>query len=170
MSGPAETTQKPSDPRLAGDWPFKRDSLRLEAANGNAAALSYLSSIMACVELWDDLIDRDKPVSDSDINGLMVAMMVSLPSNEFFTLNKSYLLPLTVTCINAWMDSNELQKSDDKRLRQSAWWLKQMGVELYAAVSYLTGGFSHMRTVSLKARSILMHEDFENFEMEHGYA
>ena len=80
------------------------------------------------------------------------------------------MLRVTIAGINAWMDSNELQKSPVKRERQSAWWLKQMGVELYAAVAYLTGGWTHMRSVSLKARSVLAHESFEAFEKEHGNA
>lgn len=170
MSGSAETHQNSLDPRLVIGWTEQRDALRVEAANGNRAALDYLSSVMACVELWDDLIDRDKSPSDEDINGVMLTLMVCLPANEFFSLNKSYLLPLTITCINAWMDSNELKQSHDERDRQAAWWLKQMGVELYGAVAYLTGGWAHMRSVSIKARHVLMHESFEAFEKETGNA
>jgi hypothetical protein len=64
------------------------------------------------------------------------------------------------------MDANELMKSENRRDKQAAWWLKQMGVELYGTVAFLTGGYNHMREISLQARSVLAHEDFEDFEKE----
>lgn len=155
------------DPRKeTPNWIEFRNSLRLEAASGNPQALSYLASIMEAAEVWDDLIDHDNPLSAETINSTMFSLMIGLPGNDFFLANRSYLLPVMLTAINAWMDATELERSPDRRLRQSAWWLKQMGVELYGAVAYLTGGFQHMRNVSRKARVILMHEDFEDFEKE----
>lgn len=159
-----------SDPRLHPEWRGKRDDLRSRACNGDAHALRYLATMMDAVEIWDDLIDKDKPVADADINGLFVSLMIGLPQNSFFDQNKSFLLPITLMCVNAWFDANALQKSADARLRQRAWWLKQMGVELYGAVAYLCGGFDHMRRISQEARVLLMHEDFSTFEQEHQHA
>jgi hypothetical protein len=96
--------------------------------------------------------------------------MFFMPQNPFFERNKGYLLPIMMTCINAWLDSNDLQKSPVKRDLQAAWWLKQMGVELYGSVAFLMGGFSHMRKISLEARTVLAHEDFADFLQENSHA
>jgi hypothetical protein len=125
---------------------------------------------MNAVELWDDLIDKDKPVTDSSLNGVFVDLLFWLPQNPFFNAHKAHLLPVIMTCINAWMDSNTLQHADNARARQAAWWLKQMGVELYGTVALLMGGFDHMREVSLQARHVLAHEDFSDYEQEQNHA
>lgn len=159
-----------SDHRLSAGWVEKRDALRNKACCGDANALAFLSSIMDAVEIWDDLIDKDKPVSDNDLNRVFVNLLFYLPQNPFFDRNKGYLLPVVMTCINAWMDSTDLQKSPVKKDLAAAWYLKQMGVELYGSVAFLMGGFEHMREVSLEARDVLAHEEFEDFLQEHNHA
>lgn len=158
------------DNRQYSGWIDLRNTLRIDAANGDMQAFAYLENVMNAAELWDDLIDRDKPISYEAINLTLFSLMVGLPGNEFFVAHRGYLIPVMITAINAWMDATELERSPVRRLRQSAWWLKQMGVEIYGAVAYLTGGFNHMRSISRRARVILLHEDFEDFEKETGYA
>jgi hypothetical protein len=159
-----------TDHRQNADWLKKRDALRAKACGGDAYALAFLSTVMDAVEIWDDLIDKDKPVADTDLNRVFVNLMFFLPQNPFFDRNKAYLLPIMMTCINAWMDSTDLQKSPVKRDLATAWYLKQMGVELYGAVAFLTGGFQHMREVSFEARDVLAHEEFTDFLQENQHA
>lgn len=159
-----------SDQRTAEGWRERRDALRHKACCGNASALSLLSILMDTVETWDDLIDKDKPVEETDINRVFINLLFFLPQNEFFEKNKAYLMPVIMTCINAWLDSNAMQKSHLKHERMWAWALKQMGVELYGAMAFLTGGFAHMREIADEIRQLLAHEAFEDFEKEHGYA
>lgn len=158
--------QRKTDP----NWLDKRDQLRFRACNGDAHALMFLSTIMDAVEVWDDLIDKDKPVSDEKLTQTFTNLLFWMPQNQFFEAHKNYLLPIIMTCVNAWLDSNKLAKSKLARDRQAAWWLKQMGVELYGAVAFLMGGFDHMRSVSVEARSVLAHEDFVDYEQENGHA
>ena len=160
------TDQRKTDP----SWFDKRDQLRFRACNGDTHALMFLSSIMDAVEVWDDLIDRDNPVSDEKLTQTFLNLIFWLPQNPFFEAHKNYLLPIIMTCVNAWLDSNKLSESKVQRDRQAAWWLKQMGVELYGAVAFLMGGFDHMRSVSLEARTVLAHEDFTDYEQEHQHA
>jgi hypothetical protein len=159
-----------SDDRLAPEWVEKRNELRERACCGDSNALMFLSTVMDAVEIWDDLVDKDKEVKGDDINRVFLNLMFFMPQNPFFERNKGYLLPVMMTCINAWLDSNDLQKSPVKRDLQAAWWLKQMGVELYGSVAFLMGGFSHMREISLEARTLLAHEDFADFLQEHNHA
>ena len=148
------------------EWINERNQLRISVCNGDQHALMFLSALMDSIELWDDMIDQDAEISSETINRVFMNLLFWLPQNPFFEKNKMYLLPLVMTCINAWMDANEWQKSPVSRCRQAAWWLKQMGVEMYSSVAFLTGGFNHMRRISLQARKILMHEDFADFEQE----
>lgn len=159
-----------TDRRFSPEWLVKRDALRQKACLGNQHALVFLATIMDAVEIWDDLIDKDKAVLDEDINRVFINLVFWLPQNTFFDANKSYLLPLLMTCINAWMDSNHLARSEETQKLNTAWHLKQMGVELYGAVAFLTGGFEHMRNVSIEAREILAQEAFSDYLKEANHA
>lgn len=159
-----------TDARLEEGWIERRDDLRLRAANGNPEAVSFLANIMDAVETWDDLVDKDKQIDDSKIHCVFMNLIFWLPQNQFFIANRNYLLPIVMTCINAWMDSNEMQKHGGEKHLRTAWHLKQMGVELYGSVAFLTGGFNHMRMISLEARDILAHEDFSDYIQENKHA
>ena len=157
-----------SDLRLADPtYPQRLAALQHEACLSNQQAVACLVMLWDAVELWDDLIDKDKNIDDQDIHRVFTSLMFWLPQNVFFDQNKHYLLPLIMTFINAWHDANELQKSSDMREKQDAWHLKQMGIELIGAFAFLIGGFDHMRNVSIKARNVLRHEPFQEFVKEH---
>lgn len=159
-----------SDKRLQDGWIERRDALRARACRNDVNAMLFLSIIMDAVELWDDLIDKDKAVSDETVNRVFINLMFWLPQNTFFTAHKTYLMPLVMTCINAWMDSNDLAQSKTERDLHTAWYLKQMGVELYGAVAFLIGGFDHMRSVSAEMRDVLAHEPFSDYLKESHHA
>ena len=57
-----------SDKRLEKGWIERRDILRAKACNGNLDAGLFLASLMDAVEVWDDLVDQDKPIQTCDIN------------------------------------------------------------------------------------------------------
>lgn len=158
------------DRRTQDGWLAQRDALRVKACNGNLDAALFLASLMDAVEIWDDLIDQDKPVGAADINRVFINLLFWLPQNKFFEANKTYILPIVMTCINAWMDSDALAKTKEEKKLHAAWWLKQMGVELYGSIAFLTGGFEHMRAVSLEAREVLAHEDFADYLKENNHA
>ena len=159
-----------SDKRIEDGWIERRNALRAKACCNDPGAMLFLSMIMDAVEVWDDLVDKDKVISTEDINRVFMNLVFWLPQNKFFESGKSYLLPIMMTCVNAWMDSDALAKTGDKRKLQAAWWLKQMGVEMYGAVAFLTGGFDHMRAISLEARELLAHEDFTDYLQEQDHA
>ena len=159
-----------TDKRQQDGWLARRDDLRARACQHDVNAMAFLSIVMDAVEIWDDLIDKDKPVANADTNRVFINLLFWLPQNKFFDLNKAYLLPIIMTCINAWMDSDALKETKEERNLLAAWWLKQMGVELYGAVAFLTGGFEHMRAISMESRSVLAHEDFSDYLQEIDHA
>lgn len=137
-----------------------------EVCLGDQHAINFIDMFMSTIEIWDDLIDKDKPVSAEDINTVFTNLLFWLPQNLFFEKYKSYLLPIIMTTINTWHDSNYLGSEEDIRSKQEAWYLKQFGIEMFSAVAFLIGGFEHMRDVSLKIRKIVRHEDFAEYLKE----
>lgn len=128
-------------------------------ANGNADAWSYLSIIARSARLIDDLVDEPKKWVRENSYNLAQLLLVDLPNNAFFDANKPALLPLHVTSLNAWIDSNEWMEKDTTR-RNYALVIRDQLTELGLLVAYITGGNNHMRNISLKVRELFLKEEF----------
>jgi hypothetical protein len=160
-----------TDPRtIDPTWIEQRNALRVKVCQGDPAALAFLALVMDAVEVWDDLLDGDKVVAKRQLHQTFINLLFWLPQNTFFRANQGYLLPVMMTCINAWLDANELEVLGGPEDLASAWYLKQLGVELYPAVAFLKGGYPLMREVGQHVRSLLRHEPLEDYLKEKHHA
>ena len=128
-------------------------------ANGNQDAWNYLSIIARSARLIDDLVDEPKKWVRENSYNLAQLLLVDLPSNAFFHANKSALLPLHLTSLNAWIDSN-VWMDRDKTRKNYALVIRDQLTELGLLVAYITGGNNHLRKISLNVRELLMKEEF----------
>ena len=134
------------------------EAIRL-SSNGNNDAWNYLSIIAQVARVIDDLVDKPSEVDVEDKYRLAKLLLVDLPSNSFFHTHKTSLLPLHLTSLNAWIDSNDWMEKDKTR-KNYALVIRDQITELVMLVAYLTGGNEHMRNVSLKIRELFLKEEF----------
>ena len=149
-------------------WREERNARLLEWMAGDADAVRFLLDLSALIETWDDLIDKDAPVADGAINEAFTASLVHFPLNPFYRRHQDRLTPLLIVCINAWLDSVSMQRGTDAHERMWAFFLKDYGRELFLFCAMLTGGFDHMRAVSLDMRRFFTHESYSDWEHRHG--
>jgi hypothetical protein len=131
---------------------------------GNEEAINFINSFFYAIELWDDLIDKDVPITDENINEVFTHLMFVLPQNKWFASNVSYYSPLIMSMINGFHDSNVMCKSDKKHLRNLAFHIRNLGTEIHIATAFLLGGYQHMREVSQEIREFFAFETFEEWE------
>jgi len=127
-------------------------------ANGNEDAHSYLSNIAYVSRIFDDLIDKDADVSDEQICRAFYILLAELWLNPFFAKHAQLLIPLHIASFNAFMDSNMWAESEDRLKRIYAHVIKDFINELLGMVAFLTGGYDHMRSVSLKVKEVFLEE------------
>lgn len=126
-------------------------------------AVQYVMNLSHFVEIVDDFVDQDKPVSKEDLSHALFSALYHIPANPFFQANKTMLLPITFTCINAWMDSNDLASGDETE-KALAFTLKGLGVEALLTCIAITRGVEYLRTVSADVRRLLMaHQTFADY-------
>lgn len=83
------------------------------AMQGDTDAVGLIMSVVKIADVWDNLIDGDKPVSKEEINEAFWLACVDLPRNPVF---RKYQLDITTvfsTGIINWMVANRLQSGDD---------------------------------------------------------
>ena len=128
-----------------------------EALAGNEDAYRFCTTFVSHCHVLDDIIDRDKPITDEQLIESEMQMMVVLVANPFFVENRTYLMPLIIQAFNAWLDSNKWEKSDDEKLQRASDVLKGYYHEVVYGAIYLCTGYGGLR----KATSDNREYDFD---------
>ena len=128
------------------------------AANGDRWAESFLWIIARSARLFDDLVDKDVEPKTETVISVFFDLLISIHDNPFFNANKTKLIPIVLTAINAWLDSNELYEDGSDKMKIYAHVLRDYVNELLPATAYITGGFDNMRMVSREMRKAFAKE------------
>ena len=149
------------------EWRTERDAKLLAWMCGNKDAVDTVLALSTIAEVWDDLYDGDKPTPKEMVNRAFSLALVDLQVNEFYKANEALFYALTVTSINGWLDANEWQRSVAERERMTAFYLRNLGIEIVMLAVFRAGGWEHLRKVSLEIRSYFDHEEFKHWNLEH---
>jgi hypothetical protein len=149
-------------PIMPDEWHNARAKNKVKWFLGNQDAIDFIDCFFDAVELWDDLIDKDVPISDDHVNRVFTSLMFTLPSNPWFMAKHQYYRPLIMAAINGFHDANEMCLSDSKKIRNLAFHIRNFGIEIHIATAFLLGGYNHMRLVSREIREFYAFEEFEN--------
>jgi len=138
-------------------WRAERNAKLFEWV-GDAHAVSFILTFADVCEVFDDLIDKDKPVTDEDLVRTLFAVLVDMPMNPFFAQFRHQLVPVIITGINAWLDANKLESGSDSD-KVFAYVLRDWYAELVSFVVYLTRGRAYLRSVSMDVRAFFTHHE-----------
>lgn len=140
------------------------NDLALEAAMGNRAAANWLTSLVEALHLWDDLVDRDVPVSEEHLNHVFRLMLVEMPRNPFFQAHAANLTPVLVMAIQNWHVANAVERGQpcDVSL-ECAFIVRSSYVDLATMVATICGGDTHGVEVAKKVRALAHIEGFEQY-------
>ena len=130
---------------------------RVFASNGNKDAELYLEHLGCAARIVDNLIDKDVEVTNEQIVNMTRSMLVYIPCNKFFLENVQTLLPFHVSMLQAYVDSNELEKGTELE-KNFANYLSDAINEIFHTVCWLTGGFKSLHEKSLELRKLLMNK------------
>lgn len=139
------------------EWQQLRNQ-KLQEWIGDPHAINFILAFADACELFDDLIDKDKPIADDHVVRVLFSLITELPLNPFFDHYKHQLIPILVTGINAWLDANELEKGTEND-RVFAYVLRDWYMEFVSFVIYLARGREYMREVSMDVRHFFTHHE-----------
>jgi len=138
-------------------WQHQRNQKLLSWTN-DPYAVQFIVQFSDACELFDDLIDKDKPIPDDHVVRVLFVLLTEMPLNPFFDRHKTALIPVIVTGINAWLDANQLEKGSDND-KVFSYVLRDWYAELVAFVVYLTRGRDYLREVSMDVRRFFTHHE-----------
>jgi hypothetical protein len=121
-------------------------------------AVRFVIDLGDTAELFDDILDGDKDPNPAHATRVLFKVLTEIPLNPFFERFKGQLIPILVTGINAWLDSNTLEKGDEND-QVFAYVLRDWYMEFVSFVIYLLRGRDYMRSVSMEVRSFFTHHE-----------
>jgi hypothetical protein len=138
--------------------------LALEAAVGNRAAATWLASMVEALHLWDDLIDKDRPILDETVDHVFRLMLVEMPRNPFFQAHCANLTPVLVMAIQNWHVANAVERGKEQEVTsEAAFILRSSYVDLVTMVATICGGDVHGVEIAKKVRALAHSEGFEQY-------
>lgn len=125
---------------------------------GQHAPILFCETLFRISQTLDDLIDKDRPVSDDAIYDAFWEALIELPANPFYRAHEPYLRPLMAAALQDWRDSVRLERSGNHHHRTLAFVLRDQLTSLVVQCAYLVGGSQWMQKVSGEVR-LHFHED-----------
>lgn len=126
--------------------------------NGNELASKFLGSFVQFCHLMDDIVDKDKEVTDQRLVREMLVFLEEIICNPWVRDNIILLWPLIVTGSNAWLDANRWEGAVSGELRRASDVLKGHYHEVVWFTAFLCGGQAHMQNMTKQYREY----DFDN--------
>lgn len=116
------------------------ESVLVMAFKGNRDAVSLARLVNRVAEVWDDLIDKDKPQTDADINAAFIAALSEIPRNAFYQRHAEQLGAVMNNVIAQWLIANQFERRADVRSLEKSHVLRYLGVSVWVAIADAVGG------------------------------
>lgn len=134
---------------------------------GNADAVRFIEDIHRIVELWDDLIDRDREPSPDEINSGFAAALIGLPRNPFYMRHFGALSPILESAIDHWHIANDLERGGTSDGLHTSFILRCGIFALTVQAAKIVGGAEWARTVGNEIYQAGT-DTFSEYLAEHG--
>lgn len=86
---------------------------KLEWFGGNEDALAIYRMFIRLAHIWDDLVDKDKDVTEDEINEAFLICLVYMPVNPFYRQIQDVVIPMWITIVSAYKTANQFEKNKD---------------------------------------------------------
>lgn len=135
----------------------QRETFRValtEAFCGNQQAVQLCLDTLDVLHLWDDLIDKDKTRTDSDINAAFRCLIYDIPMNPVYRQLQGTIAPLMLNIMLKWRDANILESEGADVDLHKAYMLRAGVYDLFAYLAYAIGGDEWSEKVGPKLRRL----------------
>lgn len=128
------------------------DTEILELCAGNQDALRLIRGFWTFCEVWDDLVDQDKPVAPGTVNSAFVWAMFTLQENPVYRAHPGLAMALRVVISN-WFAANRMEKSGDYDQTVVAYTLRCAPYDFFVAVVLAVAGPAAADAAALRFRA-----------------
>lgn len=140
---------------------------KLDWFGGNEYALQMYRMLVDLVHTWDDLIDKDKDVSDVEINNAFLIALVYMPSNPFYRQIQEHIMPMWITVLSAYEVANKFERDKDERGLEISHNLRYAAGHVVAYMVQACVGYEKSREIMPEVWKSIVDERFDDYRKEH---
>jgi hypothetical protein len=140
---------------------------KLEWFGGNQDALNMYQAFVDLAHVWDDLIDKDKPVSVEKINQAFLTCLVFLPANPFYRGIQDQILPMWLVVVSAYETANFFETNKDEHGVEIAHGLRYAVGNIIAYAIHVCVGMEKAKEVLPDMWKTIFYERFDDYRKEH---
>ena len=140
---------------------------KLEWFGGNQDALNMFRAFVDLSHIWDDLIDRDKPVPADAVNRAFLTCLVYLPANPFYRAIQDQILPMWLVVVSAYETANTFEKQKDAHGIEIAHSLRYAAGNIIAYAVHVCLGAQEAKNVLPEVWKAVFYERFDDYRKEH---
>jgi len=144
-----------------------KDHGKLEWFGGNQDALNMYRAFVNLAHTWDDMIDRDKPVSADDVNRAFLTCLVYLPANPFYRAIQDQILPMWLVVVSSYETANTFEKAKDPHGIEIAHSLRYAAGNIIAYAVHVCLGAEKTKEVLPEVWKAMFYERFDDYRKEH---
>lgn len=133
---------------------------------GDREAIDFCHVLFSASAIWDDMIDKDKPIEPMAINRVFWSLLVTLPTNPFYQKYFNELHPLIRHSIFSWWDANKIEDQKDRGFAEVAYGLRSGISNILIDVAYITSGYDWVNKMSLTIRKRVYTDNFQDYIKE----
>ena len=148
----------PEFDRLNKHVPVLRSFLK-----GDEAAVSFVVRVFRALHVWDDLIDKDKTVTDDEIHAVFWDLLITLPADPFYRANLNLLGGTLVNSVINWRIANKMERDGNEKDKSIAFILRGAYIDILSASAFIVGGFDWVNEIGPDVRRWAHEETFEEY-------
>lgn len=140
---------------------------KLEWFGGNPDALSMYRMFVDLAHAWDDLVDKDKEVSEADINNAFLTCLVYLPANPFYRSIQDQIFPMWITVVSGFEAANKFERDKDLHGLELAHMLRYAAGNIIAYAIHVCVGPEKAKEFIPEMWKAVVVERFDAYRKEH---
>jgi len=140
---------------------------RAEWFDGDLNGLEIFRLLVDLLHIWDDLVDKDKPVSESQINRAFLNCLVFLPCNALYQKIQLQIAPLWVCIVSAYETANQFEQIGESHGVEIAHTLRYSAGHIIAYAMVISSGMEHAKKHLPDMWKAVVFERFEPYQKEH---
>jgi len=116
-------------------------------------AVNFVVRIFRALHVWDDLIDKDKPIADDEIHSVFWDLLIGLPTDRFYQTNLSLLSATLVNSVVNWHIANKLERDGDEKDKSIAFILRGAYIDVLSTSALIVGGLEWVQEIGPDIRN-----------------
>ena len=144
-----------------------KDYGKLEWFGGNQDALNMYRAFVNLAHTWDDMVDKDQPVSADDINRAFLTCLVYLPANPFYRAIQDQILPMWLVVVSSYETANKFERDKDPHGIEIAHSLRYAAGQIIAYAIHVCVGPDKAREFLPDMWKEIFYERFDAYREEH---